>query len=168
MKFGDWLGLLGLAATLTLLWSLRGGVILIVAAVAYTAALLQPLPIGLLQNVLFAVVLSGLVVAFETRLRVTPPSLVLGALLGACLGCPLIGKAEAAALPSAAAGPPVAARPSSFRFDPKAYTPAILRRLGEARVLERISLALEEGRSIAMPCPLHDFVPQVARGAWRG
>ncbi|MFO0690537.1 MAG: Gfo/Idh/MocA family oxidoreductase [Myxococcota bacterium] len=26
----------------------------------------------------------------------------------------------------------------------------------------------EEGRSIAMPCPLDDFVPQVARGAWRG
>lgn len=26
----------------------------------------------------------------------------------------------------------------------------------------------EEGRTIAMPCPLDDFVPQVARGAWRG
>ena len=26
----------------------------------------------------------------------------------------------------------------------------------------------EEGRTIAMPCDLTDFVPQVARGAWRG
>jgi predicted dehydrogenase len=26
----------------------------------------------------------------------------------------------------------------------------------------------EEGRTIAMPCDLTDFVPQVARGAWQG
>jgi hypothetical protein len=26
----------------------------------------------------------------------------------------------------------------------------------------------EEGRTIAMPCDLTAFVPQVARGAWRG
>ena len=69
--------------------------VLIVAAVAYTAALLQPLPIGLLQNVLFAVVLSGLVVAFETRLRVTPPSLVLGALLGGAVGLAIARGIEA-------------------------------------------------------------------------
>ena len=43
--------------------------VLIVAAVAYSAALLQPLPVGLIANIAFAVVLSGLVVAFETRAR---------------------------------------------------------------------------------------------------
>jgi hypothetical protein len=26
----------------------------------------------------------------------------------------------------------------------------------------------EEGRTIALPCDLTDFVPPVARGAWRG
>jgi uncharacterized protein YacL len=60
--------------------------ILIVAAVAYAAALLQPLPVGLVANVAFAVVLSGLVVAFETGLRDTPPSRVLGALIGCAIG----------------------------------------------------------------------------------
>jgi uncharacterized protein YacL len=60
--------------------------VLIVAAVAYSAALLQPLPVGLLWNVFFAVVLAGLVVAFETRLRVTSPARILGALLGCAVG----------------------------------------------------------------------------------
>ena len=39
MKFGDWLGLLGLTAALALLWSLREGVILIFAAVVLAMAL---------------------------------------------------------------------------------------------------------------------------------
>ena len=39
MKFGDWLGLLGLTAALLLLWSLRGGVILVFAAVVLAMAL---------------------------------------------------------------------------------------------------------------------------------
>lgn len=39
MKFGDWLGLLALVAALTLLWSLREGVILIFAAVVVAMAL---------------------------------------------------------------------------------------------------------------------------------
>jgi predicted PurR-regulated permease PerM len=39
LKFGDWLGLLGLTAALALLWSLRGGVILIFAAVVLAMAL---------------------------------------------------------------------------------------------------------------------------------
>ncbi|MGC4080980.1 MAG: hypothetical protein QM736_02405 [Vicinamibacterales bacterium] len=66
-------------------WSVLARV-LIVAAVAYSAALLQPLPVGLVANIAFAVVLSGLVVAFETRLRDTPPTRVLGALLGCAIG----------------------------------------------------------------------------------
>ena len=60
--------------------------VLVVAAVAYSAALLQPLPVGLVSNIGFAVVLSGLVVAFETRLRDTSPSRELGALLGCAIG----------------------------------------------------------------------------------
>jgi predicted PurR-regulated permease PerM len=39
LKFGDWLGLLALTAALTLLWSLRQGVILIFAAVVLAMAL---------------------------------------------------------------------------------------------------------------------------------
>jgi uncharacterized protein YacL len=66
-------------------WSVLARV-LIVAAVAYSAALLQPLPVGLIANIAFAVVLAGLVVAFETRLRDTAPSRVLGALLGCAIG----------------------------------------------------------------------------------
>lgn len=60
--------------------------VLIVAAVAYSAALLQPLPVGLIVNIAFAIVLSGLVVAFETRVREIAPSRVLGALLGCAVG----------------------------------------------------------------------------------
>ena len=60
--------------------------VLIVAAVAYSAALLQPLPVGLIANIAFAIVLSGLVVAFETRVREIAPSRVLGALLGCAVG----------------------------------------------------------------------------------
>ncbi len=60
--------------------------VLIVAAVAYSAALLQPLPVGLIANIAFAIVLSGLVVAFETRVREIAPSRVLGALLGCAIG----------------------------------------------------------------------------------
>lgn len=60
--------------------------VLIVAAVAYSAALLQPLPVGLVANIAFAIVISALVVAFEMRLRDTPPTRVLGALLGCAIG----------------------------------------------------------------------------------
>src|SRR6476620_9306091 len=60
--------------------------VLIVAAVAYSAALLQPLPVGLVANVAFAIVPAALVVAFETRLRETAPTRVLGALLGCAIG----------------------------------------------------------------------------------
>jgi uncharacterized protein YacL len=60
--------------------------VLFVAAVAYTAALLQPLPVGLPSNVGFALVLAGLVVFFESRLRETSVSRVLGALIGCTIG----------------------------------------------------------------------------------
>ena len=43
--------------------------VVIVAGVAYSAALLQPLSLGLIPNIVFAVVLAGLAVAFEMRLR---------------------------------------------------------------------------------------------------
>ena len=55
----------------------------IVAGVGYSAALLQPLPFGLAANIAFAIVLAALVVAFERQLRESPPSRVLGALIGA-------------------------------------------------------------------------------------
>lgn len=69
--------------------------VLIVAAVAYSAALLQPLPFGLVFNIVFAIVLAGLVVAFETRLRDTAPSRVLGALLGCAIGLTIARVIEA-------------------------------------------------------------------------
>jgi uncharacterized protein YacL len=58
----------------------------IVAAVAYSAAALQPLPFGIAINVLFAVVLAGLVVLFEARLSEMAPTRVLGALIGFLIG----------------------------------------------------------------------------------
>jgi uncharacterized protein YacL len=60
--------------------------VFIVGAVAYAAALLQPLPGGVLANVGFALVLAGLVVVLETRLKDTAPTRVLGALIGGVIG----------------------------------------------------------------------------------
>jgi uncharacterized protein YacL len=75
-------------------WSVLARV-LIVAAVAYSAALLQPLPVGLIANIGFAVILAALVVAFETRLRDTAPSRVLGALIGCAVGLTIARAVEA-------------------------------------------------------------------------
>jgi len=69
--------------------------VLIVAAVAYSAALLQPLPVGVIANIAFAVALAGLVVFFETRLRDTAPTRVLGALLGCAVGLAIARAIEA-------------------------------------------------------------------------
>jgi uncharacterized protein YacL len=69
--------------------------VFIVAAVAYAAALLRPLPVGLVANIGFAVVLAGLVVMFERRLRESPPTRVLGALLGAVVGLAIARAIEA-------------------------------------------------------------------------
>ena len=59
---------------------------LFVTVVAYSAALLQPLPVGLPANVVFALVLAALVVVFESRLRETAVTRILGALIGGAIG----------------------------------------------------------------------------------
>src|SRR5437773_10579219 len=63
--------------------------LLFVAAVAYAAGLLQPLPVGVPANIGFALVLAGLVVLFESRLRETSVTRILGALLGGAIGLAL-------------------------------------------------------------------------------
>src|SRR5229473_5165690 len=60
--------------------------VLFVATVAYSAAILLPLPVGLPANVGFALALAGLVVLFESRLRETAVTRVLGALIGCAIG----------------------------------------------------------------------------------
>ncbi|HZR24485.1 MAG TPA: PIN domain-containing protein [Vicinamibacterales bacterium] len=62
------------------------GRILFVAAVAYAAAILQPLPLGQPANVAFALGLSALVVLFESRLRETSITRILGAMIGCAIG----------------------------------------------------------------------------------
>jgi uncharacterized protein YacL len=60
--------------------------ILFVAAVAYSAALLQPLPFGGPANIAFALLLAASVVVLESRLRQTSVTHVLGALIGGTIG----------------------------------------------------------------------------------
>jgi uncharacterized protein YacL len=60
--------------------------VLFIAAVAYAAAILEPLSVGLPANVLFALALAALVVLFESRLRDIPITRVLGALIGCAIG----------------------------------------------------------------------------------
>src|SRR6185295_10508084 len=60
--------------------------VLFVAAVAYAAAVLQPLPVSGIANVGFALALAALVVFFESRLRETAITRVLGALIGCGIG----------------------------------------------------------------------------------
>ena len=60
--------------------------VLFVAAVAYAAAVLQPLPVGLPVNVGFALMLAALVALFESRLRETSITHILGALIGCAIG----------------------------------------------------------------------------------
>ncbi len=60
--------------------------ILFVAAVAYAAAILEPLPSGIALNIAFALALAALVVLFESRLRETSVTRVLGALIGCAIG----------------------------------------------------------------------------------
>jgi uncharacterized protein YacL len=59
---------------------------LFVVAVAYAAALLQPFPVGLPANIVVALLLAALVVFFESRLRETAITRVLGALIGCAIG----------------------------------------------------------------------------------
>ena len=60
--------------------------LLFVAAVAYAAAELKPLPLGVSVNIAFALGLAGLVVLFESRLRETSVPRVLGSLIGCAIG----------------------------------------------------------------------------------
>jgi uncharacterized protein YacL len=62
------------------------GRVLFVAAVAYAAALIRPIPFGAPANVGFALVLAALVVLFESRLRDTSVTHILGSLIGGCIG----------------------------------------------------------------------------------
>jgi uncharacterized protein YacL len=63
--------------------------ILFVAAVAYAAAVLRPLALNPALNIAFALALALLVVLFESRLRETAVTRILGALLGCAIGLAL-------------------------------------------------------------------------------
>jgi hypothetical protein len=60
--------------------------VLFVAAVAYAAVLLHPLPFSIAVNIASALGLAALVVLFESRLRETAVTHVLGALIGCTIG----------------------------------------------------------------------------------
>src|SRR5438132_761649 len=60
--------------------------VLFVVVVAYSAAVLHPLPAGLPANVVFGLFLAALVALLETRLRQTAVTRILGALIGAGIG----------------------------------------------------------------------------------
>jgi uncharacterized protein YacL len=60
--------------------------VLFIVAVAYAAAILEPLTVGVPANILFALALAALVVFFESRLRDIPITRVLGALIGCAIG----------------------------------------------------------------------------------
>jgi uncharacterized protein YacL len=60
--------------------------LLFVAAVAYSAALLGPLPFGVPVNVAFGLALAGLAVLFESRVRETSATRLLGAIIGGTIG----------------------------------------------------------------------------------
>jgi len=59
---------------------------LFVVIVAYAAAVLHPLSFGVPLNVAFGLALAGIVVLFETRLRETAVTRVLGSLIGCAIG----------------------------------------------------------------------------------
>jgi uncharacterized protein YacL len=59
---------------------------LIVGGVAVAAILLRPVPGGLLANIVLALVLAGLVVLLQMRLRETAASRILGAIIGCVIG----------------------------------------------------------------------------------
>jgi uncharacterized protein YacL len=63
--------------------------VLFVAAVAYAAAVLRPLAFNPALNVAFALALAVLVVVFESRLRETAVTRILGALIGCAIGLAL-------------------------------------------------------------------------------
>jgi uncharacterized protein YacL len=71
--------------------------VLFVGAVAYTAGLLRPFHLDWAPNAAFGLVLATLVVVFEVRLRHTPVTHMLGAMIGGALGL-ATAKAVGAAL----------------------------------------------------------------------
>jgi uncharacterized protein YacL len=72
------------------------GRVLFVASVAFAAALLRPLTTGGLPvNVLFGLVLAGLVVGLERPLRQMAPSRLIGALIGGIAGLAIARAIEA-------------------------------------------------------------------------
>jgi len=76
-------------------WSAVGRVVL-VAAVAYAAAILRPIPVGgLVANVAFAAGLAGLLLLLEAGLRQTASSRLIGAILGCGIGLGLARAVEA-------------------------------------------------------------------------
>jgi uncharacterized protein YacL len=67
------------------------------AILAYSAAMLRPLPFGIAANVAFALGLAGLVAFCEAKLRDAAMTRVLGALLGCAIGV-LVARVVAAGL----------------------------------------------------------------------
>src|ERR1700688_77657 len=68
---------------------------LLVAAVACSAALLQPLPFGVAANVAFALVLAGIAVVVERWILQSSSSRLFAALIGAAIGLGLARAIEA-------------------------------------------------------------------------
>src|SRR5262245_38436415 len=69
--------------------------VVVVGAVSYSAPALQPRPFGVVVNTAFAVVLAALVVLFETRLRETQVTRLLGGLIGFITGIAIARAIEA-------------------------------------------------------------------------
>jgi uncharacterized protein YacL len=70
--------------------------VVFIAAVTYAAAVIQPLSIGLTANVAFGLALAAAAIVFETHLRDTAATRLLGAILGAIVGLVMAGTIEAA------------------------------------------------------------------------
>lgn len=70
---------------------------LLVAAIASTAGMLQPIAgAGPILNVVFGVAVAGLIIALELRLKDAPVAAMLGALLGGVIGLAIAKTIEAA------------------------------------------------------------------------
>ena len=83
------------------------GRLFFVAVVAYAAAILQPLSVGLPANIGFGLALAALVVLFEGRLRETAVTRVFGALIGCAIG---LGIAQGTRVDGAKAASPADTR----------------------------------------------------------
>jgi uncharacterized protein YacL len=70
--------------------------LLFVASVTYTSVILRPIDPGLFPNLGFGLVLSALVVLFETRLRAASLTHVLGGIIGGAIGLAIAKALESA------------------------------------------------------------------------